>query len=53
MIAASELTSLLETAYLFRPPANAERLLRALGRALNNEGDPLAIAALRQEVSLE
>ncbi len=34
MIAASELEALLETAYLLRSPANAERLLSALGRAL-------------------
>ena len=33
MIAASELESLLETAYLLRSPANAERLLSALNRA--------------------
>ncbi len=37
MIAASELESLLETAYLLRSPANAERLLSSLGRALKNE----------------
>ncbi len=37
MIAASELESLMETAYLLRSPANAERLLSALGRALKNE----------------
>src|SRR5512139_3428844 len=36
MIAASELESLMETAYLLRSPANAERLLSALGRALKN-----------------
>ncbi len=53
MIAASELESLMETAYLLRSPANAERLLSALGRALKNEGDPQTIEALRREVSLE
>jgi antitoxin YefM len=37
MIATSELESLMETAYLLRSPANAERLLSALGRALKNE----------------
>jgi antitoxin YefM len=36
MIAASELESLLETAYLLRSPANAGRLLTTLGRALKN-----------------
>ena len=53
MIAASELESLLETAYLLRSPANAERLLSALSRALKNENDPLTVEALRQAVKLE
>lgn len=53
MIAASELESLMETAYLLRAPANAERLLTALGRALKNEIEPGAIDELRQEVGLE
>lgn len=52
MIAASELTSLMETAYLLRSPANAERLLTALGRALKNEGETLSLEALRREVTL-
>ena len=53
MIAASELTSLMETAYLLRSPANAERLLSALGRALKGEGQSLTVEALRREVDLE
>jgi antitoxin YefM len=53
MIAASELTSLMETAYLLRSPANAERLLSALGRALKNETGTQTIEALRHEVNLE
>ena len=53
MIAASELTSLMETAYLLRSPANAERLLAALGRALKGEGQSLTVEALRREVDLE
>jgi len=52
MIAASELASLMETAYLLRSPANAERLLAALSRALQNEGAPITIDALRREVGL-
>lgn len=52
MIAASELESLMETAYLLRSPANAERLLTALGRALKNETSPKTLDALRQEVGL-
>ncbi len=53
MIAVSELESLLETAYLLRSPANAERLLSALSRALKNEGDAQTTEALRREVGLE
>lgn len=37
-IPADELESLMETAYLLRSPANAERLLSALGRAMKEEG---------------
>ncbi len=53
MIAASELESLMESAYLLRSPANAERLLGALGRALKGEGDPMSIKTLRKEMNLE
>jgi antitoxin YefM len=53
MIAASELASLMETAYLLRSPANAERLLSALGRALRDEAEPSTLEALRREVDLE
>jgi antitoxin YefM len=40
MIAADELTSLLETVHLLRSPANAERLLNALARARQRNGIP-------------
>ena len=53
MIAASELESLMEAAYLLRSPANGERLLSALGQALKNENQPLTVDALHQEVGLE
>ena len=53
MIAASELESLMETAYLLRSPANAERLLSALGRALKGEGNFQNIDELRREVGFE
>jgi antitoxin YefM len=52
MITASELESLMETAYLLRSPANAERLLNALGRALKNEGNLDNIETLRREIGL-
>ena len=53
MIAADELESLVESAYLLRSPKNAERLLTALDRALKNEGEPLPTVELRTEVGLE
>ncbi len=53
MIAASELASLTETAYLLRSPANAERLLSALGKALKNEGDTISLDEFKQEVGLD
>ncbi len=53
MIAADELASLTESAYLLRSPQNAERLLSALGRALKNEGQPQSVDDLRREVGLD
>ena len=53
MIAADELASLTETAYLLRSPQNAERILSALARALKNEGKPKTINDLHREVGLE
>jgi antitoxin YefM len=53
LISAEELASLIESAYLLRSPANAERLLGALNRALKREGETLTIEELRREVGLE
>jgi antitoxin YefM len=53
MIAATELSSLMETAYLLRSSKNAERLLDALGRALKNELTPVTLDTLRQEIGLD
>jgi antitoxin YefM len=53
MIAAAELENLLETAYLLRSPANAERLLSSLSRALKNEGESHTVQDLHHEVDLE
>lgn len=53
MIAESELSSLLETAYLLRSPKNAQRLLAALTRALNRKAKPMTIEDLRLEVGLD
>jgi antitoxin YefM len=52
LIAADELTSLLETAHLLRSPANAERLLTALVRVRQRTGSPQSIDDLRREVGL-
>jgi antitoxin YefM len=52
MIAASELVSLMETAYLLRLPANAQRLLTALGRALKNAAALESVEDLRRELVL-
>ena len=53
MIAQSELSSLLETAYLLRSPKNADRLITALERALKKKIKPMTIAKLRLEVGLD
>jgi antitoxin YefM len=53
LIAADELASLLETAYLLRSPANAERLLTALARVRQRSGRPQSIEELRREVGLD
>lgn len=52
LIAASELASLTETAYLLRSPKNAQRLLTALSRALKRTGQAQTIEELRKEVGL-
>lgn len=50
LIAAEELSSLQETAHLLRSPKNAERLLRALGRAIARTERPKTLVALRREL---
>jgi len=53
LLAASELASLMETAYLLRSPANAQRLLSALARSLKGGGRRLTREGLRRQVSLD
>ena len=53
LIAADELTSLQETAYLFRSPRNAARLLAALNRAIERTEEPQTLDALRRELGLD
>jgi antitoxin YefM len=53
LISAAELRSLLETAHLLRSPKNAERLLRALTRALGRKTRPQSIEKLRRDLGLD
>lgn len=53
LIAADELAGLVETAHLLRSPKNAERLLRALERALDRRETPRTVAELRRELGLD
>ncbi|HHJ05901.1 MAG TPA: prevent-host-death protein, partial [Anaerolineae bacterium] len=48
MVAADEMASLLETAHLLRSPANARRLLKALGRVSSQTIPLQTIAELRR-----
>jgi antitoxin YefM len=52
LIAADELSGLLETAHLLRSPKNAERLLTALARAQQRTLSPQSLEELRREVGL-
>jgi len=53
LVAADELSSLIETAHLLRSPKNAQRLLTALNRARSRKVKPQRIAKLRQEIGLD
>jgi antitoxin YefM len=53
LVSADELEGLMETAYLLRSPKNAERLLRALVRAQQEEGFPQTIDELKREIGLD
>ncbi len=52
LVAASELSSLIETAHLLRSPKNAQRLLAALARARGGEEASQTIDELRNDVGL-
>jgi antitoxin YefM len=52
LIPADELTSLRETAYLLRSPANAARLLAALTRARRGRTKSTDLATLRRELGM-
>lgn len=53
LIAASELSSLMETAHLLRSPRNAQRLLTALARARRRAVEPSSVDDLRREMGLD
>jgi len=53
MIAADELESLVESTHLLRSPANAERLLAALYRALKGRGRESKLAGVTKNTTLE
>jgi antitoxin YefM len=53
IIAASELSSLVETAHLLRSPKNAERLMSAMSKATAGEEQPQALGDLRRELGFE
>jgi len=53
LIAASELSGLLETAHLLRSPRNANRLLTVLNRAFENTESPQNIDELKKELDFE
>lgn len=52
LIAADELSAILETIHLLRSPRNAERLLAAIESARKSEGSPETIDDLRAEFGL-
>ena len=52
MVPAEELAGLMETAHLLRSPKNAQRLLRALQRAIGRKGRPEPLEKLRRKMGL-
>ncbi|WP_310425143.1 type II toxin-antitoxin system Phd/YefM family antitoxin [Chamaesiphon sp. VAR_48_metabat_135_sub] len=53
LIAADELSSLLESVYLLRSPANAKRLFSAMEWAKSDAAIPQSLEQLRQELEIE
>jgi antitoxin YefM len=53
LVAADELSSLIETAHLLRSPKNAQRLLAALNRARSRKTKPQSVARLRREAGVD
>jgi antitoxin YefM len=53
LVPAGELAGLMETAHLLRSSKNAERLVTALGRAVQGEGSAESIESLRLSVGMD
>ena len=53
LIAADELSSILETLHLLRSPKNADRLLSALKDARARKGKRQSVRSLRREVGID
>ncbi len=53
MIAADDYRSMVETLHLLRSPANADRLLVALNRALADEGTPQTLEQLKHDINFD
>ena len=53
LVAASELSGLLETAHLLRSPKNARRLMTAMNRAESRRGKAESVSQLRQEIGID
>lgn len=52
LIAESDLTSLVETVYLLRNPANGRRLLDAIAQSKSGETHPQTVEELKQELGI-
>ena len=53
LVAASELSGLLETAHLLRSPKNARRLMTAMNRAESRRAKAESVSRLRQEIGVD
>jgi antitoxin YefM len=53
IVAADELSSLMETAYLLRSPKNAERLLESLRELEQGGGEVMTVEELRRSAGLD
>jgi antitoxin YefM len=53
LVAADELSGLLETAHLLRSPRNAQRLLTAVNRAKTNKSKAQSLEKLRRAMGLD